>query len=328
MSDSNTNDTTTPTVDTSDDLDSFEQEFYGKSEDAPAPKENPVETEDEVDEEVEAEETPSGNDQAATPEDSDDGEEEAPKSQKKRQTAQERIDEITAKYRETERLLQEERAKNQQAPKPQPETPAAPEAEGPKAPTPDDVDAEGNALYPLGEYDPKFIRELTRFTIQQESEAARVANIAREQALQEQARAQALQQNWQESIAEVSEELPDFMEKTQSLAPVFATVEPEYAEFLAQTIMGMDMGPQVLYHLATHPADAQNLVQRSREQAMIALGRIQGMYDRGGDIPARGIRVSKASTPPPINKGNKARKAVRGDTDDLDAFEREFYNRK
>ena len=42
--------------------------------------------------------------------------------------------------------------------------------------------------------------------------------------------------------------------------------------------MGMDYGPDVLYHLATNVAEAQKIASQPLPQATLALGRLEARY--------------------------------------------------
>ena len=104
------------------------------------------------------EETPDENDEEVDIPADEQEESNALKLKPKKKTAQERIDELTAARRAAEREAEDLR--RQLAERSQPKEVETKEAvEAPAGPTPDDVDANGEAKYPLGEFDPGFIRD-------------------------------------------------------------------------------------------------------------------------------------------------------------------------
>ena len=176
---------------TTDNLDDFNDLLNGKAVE-PEKQEEVVEVEnpEEVVEEDETEtdtlandETDDGeaeeDDQTEDAEEDDDPEaeeveEEAPKAKKK--TAEERINELTAARREAERkadmlegrLAEMERQLSKGESKE--DNTVVEEA----SPTPEDKNEDGTDKYDLGEFDPEYIRDLTRYTIKVETDAARV----------------------------------------------------------------------------------------------------------------------------------------------------------
>jgi hypothetical protein len=81
---------------------------------------------------------------------------------------------LTAKAREAERREAEliRRLEQIEARKPEENTKPEPkplrEQLPAEAPNPDALDEDGEPIYPLGEFDPKYIRDLTKFTIAEE----------------------------------------------------------------------------------------------------------------------------------------------------------------
>ena len=334
MADENNN-----SVDMNDDLDAFEAEFFQR-EKAPQEEDKEVaEHEDDSlateneDEEV-VEEAPEDESEDSEEEDEEE-EEEKPKAKPKSKT-QQRIEKLLERERLANeraaaleaRLAKLEANKVEEKPKAAPTIADLPE----DAPSPDAVDDKGEPLYPLGEFDPKFIRDLTKYTIEQERKAdeARREEAAKQKEVEE--AEQALVESWAESVEEFEAEAPDFREKVTELTEAFGGLDENYGNFLAATIMSMDMGPQVMYYLAQNIGEAQKIVASGPAAATLALGRIEARLEleAAKSEEKRNLKsVSKA--PPPPNeraRGAGARFTVRPDTDDLDAFEREFFKRK
>jgi hypothetical protein len=178
VEETNTDNSNTELVDM-DDLDSFENEFFQRKPKEAEPEEV-TENEDDAlatSEDTEAEE-------AGEPTEDEDSEleEEAPEEEpkpkaKSKKSAKERIDEITAEKYDLKRQLDEalRKLESRSTEEVKPKEPESVREMLPAdAPSPDAEDADGEPLYPLGEFDPKFIRDLTRFTIKQEAEALRV----------------------------------------------------------------------------------------------------------------------------------------------------------
>lgn len=328
-------------VDTSintDDLDAFTDLFNGKTKaETPKPEtpaEDAGEPVDEVVEEVETpeEDAPEDNPSESAEADAED-EEDIFRPKKKPRSAKERIDELTrlryeAERREADalrRLAEVERERIKPTPEPQ-----APVHNDAGAPSPDAV-KNGEPVYPLGEFDPAFIRDLTRFYAQKESEVASVQREQQEQARQQQAAAQKLQSDWDVKLNTVEAELPDLRPTLQTLESELSGLDPDFGTYLAQTIMGMDDGPKVLYYLANNVDEAQKIIAAGPVRATIELGKLEDKIQRAQANKNKAtppVRPSSAPTPPVTTRGTGARAAVPDDTDDLDAFEAKFFKKR
>lgn len=308
-----------------DNLDDFSAEFFGTGK----PKE-------EVTEEVvegEQEDTPATQDEPAEQETESDesdeevGEEEGKFKVAKKLTARERIEQLNAKFREEERLRLATEARlaelERKLQNPEPEA-KAPEKVEVKGPSPDDKDEKGEDKYPLGEYDPEYIRDLHRH---EAAEAKRELEqtIVRQQ--QEAAKAVEIQQvatEWSTRVAAATERLPDLAEKAIELERHLSDTPQEIVESLAMTVMTLENGPDVLYYLAQNVEEARRIAQGG-PQALIALGKIDAMVKP--TIKAEVKKVTEAPEPPPRTRGVHGKFGVAPDTDDLSAFEREFFRR-
>lgn len=314
----------TPVVDpNTDDLDEFTTLFTGraKEEDAETVEPDVVEPVSE-DDDTEVY-TPAVADEAL---DGDDDSETKPEAKpKKVNRVQERINELTARAREAERAFAAlEAAHNAKQPE-SPKAPTAPVA-GDTGPDPDALNADGTEKYPLGQFDPDFIRDMARHTI--ETEWVKKEQEAAEQHQRqqiEQARND-IQNQWAEKLTPALEQHEDFLDKTMELESAFDGLDPAYSDYLVQTIKSLDHGPDVLYYFANNLEEAQKFVKLGPLNATLALGEINAMFK--GTTRKAEPKVSKAPPPPQVNKGSKTRVAVNADTDDLDAFSDLFFTKK
>ncbi len=311
-----------------DDLDAFTDLFTGK---AKVKAEETVEPDvvEPVSEDDEPADTPDDDtddavDEALDGDDDSNAEPEDKPKPKKVNRVQERINELTARAREAERALEALRAeKAKQTPEPD-KQPTAPVQDN--APKPDDLNTDGSEKYPLGEFDPEYIRDMARHTI--ETEWAKKEQEAAEQAQRqqvEQARAE-IQNQWVKRLAPALEQHEDFLDKTMELESAFDGLDPQYSDYLVQTIKSLDHGPEVLYYFANNLEEAQKFVKMGPLNATLALGEINAMFK--GQTRKAEPKVSKAPPPPQVNKGTKTRTVVAADTDDLEDFEKLFYAKR
>lgn len=329
----------TETVDTTDDLTAFEAEFFGtavKTEEV-TPEDVPSETQDEDEGDAPTEDTPEEPvDEPADEEEEDDGEDEEETELfkvKRKKSAGERIRELTAARREAERReadLRVEMERLRSEAKTEDTKPKAAEVSAPlaeDAPNPDSVLEDGTQQYPLGEFDPRYIRDLTRYTIRVENEAAKAELAKAEEAKHMLTAERELISQWSVKLDAAKEAIPDLEEKAAEIEDTFRDIQPDYGKYLASTIMSMEKGPEVLHYLATNIGEAKKIVASGPTAATLALGRIEARFD-SKTVSSEKPRTSKAPTPPPTNRGHGGKFSVAPDTDDLDAFETQFFNRK
>jgi len=200
------------------------------------------------------------------------------------------------------------------------EVPLAPSESADTGPKGTDLNEDGTDKYPLGEYDPSYLRDFMKHTLAVEREQAESnrKNAEAQQAIQ--AELAAVQTSWNEKLTPAKERYPDFDEKSQTLLSTFDNIDSAYGEYLATTLMGLEYGPDVLYHLAQNPAEADAIVMSGPTKATIALGRIEAKFAANDTQGSRPVKTSKAPPPPPTNKGSSAARTVTPDTDDLEAF--------
>src|SRR5690606_32437801 len=133
----------------------------------------------------------------------------------------------------------------------------------------------------------------------------------------------ALQAQWVEKLAPVTEQHEDFLEKTLQLESAFEGLDPNYSDYLVQTVKSLEHGPEVLYYYANNLDEAKKMVQSGPLGATLALGEINALFK--GNV-RKETKVSKAPPPPQVtNKGTSVKKTVAPDTDDLDAFSDVFF---
>lgn len=198
------------------------------------------------------------------------------------------------------------------------------------SPKADDTNEDGSEKYPLGEFDPTFIRDLTRYTIRKEQEAEAIRQEELGKIQKEEASAKALQDQWQEKLNTTVKEKPDFVEKAEELETTFRDLDPSYGNYLAETIMSMEAGPEVLYYLANNIEEAKEIADLGAVKATIALGHLEAaLTTKNETIQRKTVKVSKAPEPPSsFAKGTKGHTEVVPDTDNLDDFSHLFFKKK
>lgn len=336
-----TDDTVTP-VDIDDDLESFENEFFGKTSASPTAEQDEPEDEAE-DEDVDENEddplaTENDDDEDQDEDEDEDYEEEdepEPKPEPKKNKTQLRIEKLVAEAREAERRAEalEKRLAELEASKEEAkdEAPKGLREQLPEnAPDPDAKNNDGEPVYPLGEFDPNYIRDLTKFTIEQERTEARRIEQEEKQKAEIEAAQQEIQTNWLSRLEEAEKEIPDIRENITGLTEAFGDLEPAYGDYLATTIMSSEYGPQIMNYLSQNIGEAQAIVASGPAAATLALGRLEARLMKPvQDEPKRNKKVSSAPTPPEKrSRGAQGKFTTAPDTDDLDAFEREFFKRR
>lgn len=329
------NETDQDTGTTTEDLDTFSNEFFGQStqDSQSGTTEEAVEQEAEVDEPAEVEEVVAEVEEATEEEEVQEEVEEEVVEQPKKKTAQERINELVREREEAKRegdrklddLRREFEAKLAALAPKEEAKPVVVAGE----PTPDDLNEDGTAKYDLGEFDPQYIRDLTRYTLEQERKRiSEESTQEAERANQHQAQ-QELVTKWNEKVESAVTQYPDFMEKGQALVNSFGGLDESYGMYLTNLLMSMDKGPEVLYYLSNHPEEASQIVNSGAQRATLALGRIESKFLDTPQQEAPKTKVSKAPPPPPAQArargSNGAFVAVNPDTDDLDAFSTAFF---
>jgi hypothetical protein len=313
-------------IENSDDLDAFTADFFGRKE------AEPTETTVEVEQDDEDDEAEVSEDQTATEEKAE-LEAEYKEQPPKKKTVQDRIDELVKQREDAKREAAAEVAKLRQELEdikkvnvPKVEVPVS------KEPDPLDTKEDGTLKYELGEFDPQYIRDLTRHTLAEETNRVKAeeANAAR---IRESQDAYAtLQGSWNEKLETSKAEYPDIEEKGQALLANFNNLPQEYGSYLSSVLMSMDKGPDVLYYLSNNPEEAIKIVNSGAQKATLALGRIEAKFlEADAQKTLAKPKLSKAPPPIPANtrtRGtNGAFISVAPDTDDLKSFEKEFFRK-
>lgn len=315
------------------DLDSFSTDFFGQKtvEPEPASSEEPEEnadatadrdaTEDNQEDTQEAEEDVKS-DEADDPEDAP---EEKPKGKNR---AQERISELNAKWREEQRRAAELEAKLAALQNPTPKNIPEPTSNG--APNSDDLKEDGTPKYPLGDFDPAFMRDLAAYTAKEQFEQYIKQQEEQKQAQAKEQEKSALVDSWNERLNPALERYPDFQEKAVELFESLSDIDPDYEDYISATIMQLDYGPDVLYYLSSNPDEARAIINSGPVKSAVLLGRLESKFAVAeAEKTLARPKISKAPTPPPTNKGTSiSRGSVAPDTDDLEAFEKVFNVRK
>lgn len=311
----------------------FEQLFFNGEPVSEEPEKEVVEDNPE-----DSQEEPEEVEDLATEDEEDETPEEEIPPVKKKNRAQERIDELTAKARTEERERMRERAEFEkriaelEAKYEKKEEPKALREQLPAdAPHPDMKGEDGELVYALGEFDPQYIADLTRWTIKQETQAAKAE-------AEQEARARAIEQvqnelavHWAEKLDAFEETVPDVRENITTLTDTFQGLDTNYGEYLATTIMASDYGPEMMNYLALNLGEAQKIVASGPAAATLALGRLEARFIKSEEQekkPSDSKKVSAAKEPPEdLNRGSHGRFSVKPDTDDQAAFEREFFKK-
>lgn len=317
-------------VDT-DDLDAFESLFHDSpKEEVKEVKEEVVDNdnvEDVAEQEPVKEAEDTSDDETDASHDGDgEPEEKVEAKPKKGSRLQERLDELTKNWREAERREAEANRQLEELKKSESTTnKTTPTQNEMVLPDPDQKNEDGSDKYPLGEFDPSYIRDLNRAIIEDEMRAVKEQEAKAQAERQVQEQRDAVHSQWVEKLTPISEQYDDFFDKTIELETTFEGLDPGYSDYLVQTIKTLEHGPEVLYYFANNLDEAQAFVKKGPLEATLALGEMNALFKGNGK---KETKVSKAPPPPQINKGGSPRKTVTADTDDLDAFADVFFKQK
>lgn len=306
-----------------DDLDAFSDLFFGNEKsNSPEPE---AKVEDEPAEQSEAE--PEVTEEETPEDESQDQDDKPAKPLQKKQTFQERADQLTKLRWEAERRAEEaERLAAEWQRKAEAKTEVKVEPEVKAQPSPSDLNEDGEPKYELGEYDPQYIADLTRFHNERFFEEKRAEEAKKAIESAQQAQARQLETKWIENVQAVKDTLPDYDETIQNLAPIVEQVPVELSNYLQQVIMTLDNGPQVLYYLSQNPEEAKQIIASGHLGATLALGGLNSQFKRPKEQPKP--KVSQAPEPPAIRaRGSGGKFTTPGDTDDLDAFADMFFRK-
>lgn len=218
---------------------------------------------------------------------------------RRKQSVQERIDDLTRKAREAERerdfYRQQAELRERQERQPREEAEPSP------------------ADYQYGEDDRAYIEDhaawRTRKAVQED--------FQRQEAEREHRR---VEQTWQERQAAFSRETPDYHEKV-----VLGASEGRWvcSAAMADAIRTSEDGPKVAYHLAANPTEARRIAGLSPLAQVREIGRLEG---RLSATPAPQPKTTSNAPPPPQAqaRGSSGQFKVSPDTSDFAAFEKAY----
>lgn len=167
-----------------------------------------------------------------------------------RKPIQPRIDELTRQKHEAEREAAYWRGVAQSA------QPSA-KADAPKRPDAKDFQSPDEYVEALAEWK---AGQLIESTLQK-----RDAEVKQTQAKTErESKANA----WAERVAKFAESTPDFAE-------VLDSAETQIPGHVLEALLESNKGPELAYHLAKHPADAERIGRMSERQAYLELGKLE-----------------------------------------------------
>lgn len=323
------------TPDEEDPFSSFESSEYEDGEEvgasASAQPEEPPEGGEGDDDEGSGDDggVPGDDDEDSGDDDGDSGDDDGRSKKKGKQTAQERINEVTRLRREAERRAEAaeaelQRLKHQPPPPPddakggdgEAEEGAAEAKEG-EPPDPDDFD--------YGELDPRYIRSLASYEARQEfqklrekEEETRAEEAARK--AQEEAR-----ERFEEQVAKGSKKHEDFYEKV-----IIGAEKGEWAlsEHLGQLLANSDVGDDIAYHLASHPEEAAQVYRQTPLEQARYFGKMEAKFTAGssaatGEEAGKTTETRTPKAPPPVKpaRGSDGKFSPSASTDDFSAFE-------
>lgn len=238
----------------------------------------------------------------------------AAKPQKK--TAEERIAEVTRKYRaeQRERAALEQRIAALERGDTKPLTAAKAAAKDDAAPDP--------TKFQYGELDAQYIRALARYETRQELETA-----AKESKEVQQRDAAAREQR------EVAKQADAFKAKGAEKWDDFEEVVFEGAksgewplsDALGKMLLTSEHGPAIAYHLATHPDEAETVFGKTPLEQAAWLGRQEAKQSpsSSGAAAKAAVKTTKAPLPPKeVAKGAGGNSSASEATNDFKAFER------
>lgn len=238
--------------------------------------------------------------------DESDSDDSADQKSKKKSRAQERIDELTSYGRSKEReaqLLREEVVR----------LGGNPDAVGEEA-APEEPDP---SKYEYGEHDVDYIRERAKYDAKMEMLEERAKATFKAQAAE-------LDAKWTKNQVEAHKKYPDFDEVVVKGAQENKWPCPPV---VAVSIKDSDVGPDVAYHLASNPQEAERIAKLTPLEQAREFGnleeRLRSKAARAQRREQQSSKVTKAPKPPKRHiRGKGAKKPTNFDTDDFRSFER------
>lgn len=255
----------------------------------------------------------------------DEGTEEAPKVKKPKQKASERIKELNAKLREAERNLEQEREKSVDTRIERLEKllnggkNEATVEDSRVSPDPNDL-----SKYPLGRLDDRYIEDQIAYTAEKMVEQQ--FGSFRQRQADDVARAAAEQQtnDLLEKVSTITDKgLPIFDDFMETVVEPGMKGEYQLTQVTFEAAVEAEHGAEVLHALATNKAEAARVANLSPYQ------QIRYVTDKSTEIASkRKAKPPRAGAPPQHqSRGSSGKFGASGDTDDLEAFEKEWNRR-
>ena len=185
------------------------------------------------------------------------------------------------------------------------------------APDPSDLEK-----YPLGALDDRYIEDKLEFLAEQKAEAKLGSLLQREQQKDQQAESERIAtalQEQAETMASKGAELYDDYHETVVEAAMAGDFDLTQDTF--EALAEAEFGPQILYDLATDPAEATRVAQLSPFQRLKFVLDKNAEYEGKKPPPARKIPGAETPPAPPV-RGSGASKMISADTTDFASFER------
>lgn len=243
--------------------------------------------------------------------------EEGEKPEKKPKTAKERIQELNARLRDAERALDRERVKNELRAEMglQPEQIERNNQVTRVAPDPTDL-----SKYPLGALDDRYVEDKIAFGIESALGSVQQRQLEDARVQAEQAEQVALLKRADEVVQKGTELYEDFHETVWEAGQrnEYAMDKPTF-----DALLEAEHGADVAYFLATNKTEAARVAAMSPNQQVFYVATKNAEF-----AAKRKPRLPKASTPPAHqSRGTSGKFSVAPDTDDLEAFSRELFQR-
>jgi len=257
---------------------------------------------------------------------------------KPKQTAQERINELTRLRREAERKAQELEAQLQrlQDEKPQFEQDLKPEPPGETGRETKEKEVKDGPPDPqsfdYGELDPRYIAALVEYQTEQRMTAYEKKMQERYEEAQRVRAHEEARSKFQETVEAGSKKHEDFYEQV-----VIGAEEGKWAlsDGLGQMLVESDVGADIAYHLATHPEESRKVYRQSPLEQARYFGRMEAKFS-AGQSAASGEKAVKTDTtktpkaPPPVPpaRGSDGKFQPSANSEDFSAFEKHAMNQE
>ena len=227
---------------------------------------------------------------------------------KPKQTAQERIAEVTRLRREAERRAEAAEARLAELEKPRTEEPVTKTlASGEPDPT----------KYDYGEADPQYIKDLARHEARQE-----FAQLKEQD--RRTAQVQEVDRSWEASQDAARSKYADFDQKVWEGAH---NGEWACTPVMLEAIKSTESGGEVAYHLASNPDEARRIAALNPLSQVRELGKLEArLAAPPTKEPPKGKSATDAPPPPEgAARGAGGKFTVPDETDDFRAFERKHF---